>query len=300
MAFRLATLMHMDNRHLDPLRRLYQADKMWCDDGNEPVSFHLQYTGGGPIISHPCWTPGWSVPSEHTIDDLKELEILRVEPHAPHEKNRTFAFTMKGRAEAKAVAEKLTIPTAVDGQAPTIDQTLLWLVRLRGEAPECFQPPIRLLDRAVSEGHITTTGREPLARQLLGLVADGYLRGEVPAIDQGSDEQLLEWTPSLETTIQAHEQVATVQAGPQLTFNAPVLGSQIAAGDITNYSFFTAVLDQAHAAIDGFDDYDEDTRRGAKELLDRLRGKVTSASGAVVTGTSVALALEAIKSVFGI
>ena len=235
----------MDNRHLDPLRRLYQADKIWCDDGHEPVSFHLQYTGGGPIISHPSWTPGWSVPSEHTIDDLEELGILRVEPHPPQNKNRTFALTMKGRAEAMAVAEQLTMPTAVGGQAPSIDQTLLWLVRLRGETPECFQPPIQLLDRAVSDGLITTPGRQALARQLLGLVADGYLRGDVPAIDQGSDEQLLGWTPSLETTMRAHEQVAPVATGPQPTFNAPVVGSQIAAGDITNYSFFMAVLDQA-------------------------------------------------------
>jgi hypothetical protein len=87
--------------------------------------------------------------------------------------------------------------------------------------------------------------------------------------------------------MRAHEPVAPVETGPQLTLNGPIFGSQIAAGDITNYSFFMAVLDQAYAAIDGFEDYD--ARQGAKALLDRLRGKVTAATGAVVRGTSTAL-----------
>jgi hypothetical protein len=46
-------------------------------------------------IDHPGWDPKWSVPNEQTIDDLRELDYLRVEPS--HNKRRTFALSMTGR-----------------------------------------------------------------------------------------------------------------------------------------------------------------------------------------------------------
>lgn len=47
------------------------------------------------VIDHPRWDSSWSVPSEHTIDDLGELGILRV--NLSSNKARTFALTMSGR-----------------------------------------------------------------------------------------------------------------------------------------------------------------------------------------------------------
>jgi len=291
----------VDNRHIDPLRRIYQADKLWADDGHEPRSFMLLRTGGRVQIDHPCWSESWSVPSYETIDDLEELDILRVEPHAPNHTGRTFSLTMKGRDEARALVERSS--TDAGGVAPSIDLTLRWLVNLRAVAPECFEPSLELLARAIGDGLITVTGREAFARQLLGLVSDGYLRGTVPDLDQPTAEQLISYTPSLEVTLEAYRYLAPIGA-PSVTFNAPVVGSQVAAGDIFTYSFFIAMLDQAHAAVDDFDAYDEHAKTEARSLLDRLRGKATAVAGTVgtstVTAAGTALTMEAIKKAFGI
>jgi hypothetical protein len=80
------------------LRRIYEADTMWSKEGHEPESFRLRHRGGGGReIDHPRWNSSWATPSEHTIDDLGELGLLRVSPSA--DKSRKFGLTMKGRRE---------------------------------------------------------------------------------------------------------------------------------------------------------------------------------------------------------
>jgi hypothetical protein len=56
-----------------------------------------------------AWDPSWAVPSEHTIDDLAELTLLRVEPSI--NKARTFVLSMNGRQFGAAlIAGTLTPP----------------------------------------------------------------------------------------------------------------------------------------------------------------------------------------------
>jgi hypothetical protein len=100
----------MEHRHRDALRRIYQAERIWTDGGNQPRSFMLLHRGGmRSEIDHPAWDPSWAVPSEHTIDDLAELALLRVEPTT--NKARTFVLSMNGRKQGAAlVAETLTPP----------------------------------------------------------------------------------------------------------------------------------------------------------------------------------------------
>ncbi|HWA54803.1 MAG TPA: nucleotide-binding protein [Solirubrobacterales bacterium] len=95
----------MENRHLDALRRIAQADEAWSRDGHEPTIFLLGHSGDGREIDHPRWDLSWSVPSEQTIDDLEELGFLRVEPH--HDKRRKFDLTMRGREQSKQLREKM-------------------------------------------------------------------------------------------------------------------------------------------------------------------------------------------------
>jgi predicted nucleotide-binding protein len=104
----------MDTRHEDGIRRIFQADKAWSDDGHEPQLFHLLHTGGMQSeIDHPRWDPSWAVPSEHTIDDLEELGFLRVEPH--HDKRRSFGLTLDGRRKG----EEISIPSGTaEGKGP--------------------------------------------------------------------------------------------------------------------------------------------------------------------------------------
>jgi hypothetical protein len=100
----------MEHRHLDALRRTLQAERIWADAGNEPRSFMLLHRGGmRSEVDHPGWDPSWAVPSEHTIDDLAELDLLRVEPHTG--KARTFTLTMRGRRQSnELIAATATSP----------------------------------------------------------------------------------------------------------------------------------------------------------------------------------------------
>jgi predicted nucleotide-binding protein len=104
----------MENRHLDPLRRIGQADEAWAADGHEPSVFYLNHSGEGPEIDHPRWDSSWSTPSEQTIDDLEELGYLRVAPH--HNKARSFDLTMAGRAES--ALQRRRSGAEVGGQPP--------------------------------------------------------------------------------------------------------------------------------------------------------------------------------------
>lgn len=181
----------MEVRHINALRRIYQADRMLAGDGLAPSSFHLVHRGAmrrmRSEIHHPRWDPSWAVPDELTIDDLEEIGILRVEPH--FDKARTFVLTTKGHKEAAAVAEQRTAPVATDGRAPSAIEVLRWLVRLAGEEPACLDVPERLLDRAVTDKMIDFAGREPLAQRVLSLIEQGYLGGEVPDISLATSQQ---------------------------------------------------------------------------------------------------------------
>lgn len=88
-------------RHEETLRRIFEADRMLERDGCAAESFRLAFSGESPHgeIEHRCWNGSWAVPSGETIDDLGELEMLRVEP--PINKVRVFSLSMKGREEAE-------------------------------------------------------------------------------------------------------------------------------------------------------------------------------------------------------
>jgi len=105
------TLLPMENRHLDALRRIAQADAMWAADGNEPRTFLLIYTGAmQKIIDHPRWDESWSTPGTSTIDDLGELGLLRIASADPSRKGRTFELTLTGREKARELAAQPVAP----------------------------------------------------------------------------------------------------------------------------------------------------------------------------------------------
>jgi predicted nucleotide-binding protein len=94
----------MENRHIDALRRIGQADEAWSRDGHEATIFNLVHSGGMQReIDHPCWDSSWAIPAEQTIDDLGELGFLRIKPH--HDKRRSFDLTMAGREKSGRLRE---------------------------------------------------------------------------------------------------------------------------------------------------------------------------------------------------
>jgi hypothetical protein len=110
----------MEHRHREALRRIAQADDMWCSDGNEPIAFHLMPLGGmNEVIDHPNWSDSWPVFGPSTIDDLGELGYVRIDPIVPSaSKARTFWLTMKGREEAAALAKETITPVEAAADDP--------------------------------------------------------------------------------------------------------------------------------------------------------------------------------------
>jgi hypothetical protein len=93
--------------------------------------------------------------------------------------------------------------------------------------------------------------------------------------------------------MKAHERVEsrnTPQAN-SVTFNGPVIADQIAAGDITNYTSFGALLDRAAFVIGELDQVDEADRGEALGLVAVLRGKA-STSGAPLSPAPGAASLR--------
>jgi hypothetical protein len=289
----------MEHAHRETLRRLFQAEEMWRRDGQAPRTFQLLYTGGGAVIDHPGWDQSWGSIPEQTIDELGAAGLLRVDPVAANQKNRTFVLTEQGRLEARAIAEQLAKPTALGGHAPAPTEVLEWLLSVAEDAPGCLDQPALLFDRAIADDLIDDAGREAFARRVLGLAKDGYVRGDFIEVDQANGEQLVAWAHNLELTMKAYE-TRSPAAAPNLTIYGPVIDSQVALGNISTYNTFVEVLDRAYAEIDALDEIDDETREGAKGLIDRLRGRTAGVVGGVVTGTATALAVQVIARLLGL
>jgi hypothetical protein len=155
-------------------------------------------------IDHPRWNSSWAVPSEHTIDDLGELGLLRVEPS--HNKARTFVLSMEGRGRAQAVEdERLNPGAASNAHAPPLNRVLTWLIEAEADEQSCFALPSRLLDRAVRAGFIGPGARESLAERIIALHDQGYLSGMLIKALGMSAQQMLDQSGPLELTMKSHE-----------------------------------------------------------------------------------------------
>lgn len=288
----------MEPEHRNALMRTHQAEMAWRREGQAPRSFKLLHTGGmRNEIDHPRWDPSWAVPSEHTIDDLADQGLLRVQPS--HNMTRDFVLTPEGRAAGAALAEQSAMSVGIGGRAPTANVVLDWLVRVDDELPTTFNSPSLLLDRAVEDGLIDVTGRESLARRILSLAEEGYLSGTITRGFGATDEQTLKDSMELGLTMKAH-QLATRSAARSINVSGDVIDSQIAAGDVTMYTTFVQLLDQAITEIDAIDDVPDATKAEAKSLLARLRGRAAEASGDIATGAAGDLAAGVLARLVGL
>lgn len=213
----------MDSASRDALLRIYQADRMWARRGERRESFHLYYAGAGEpaTVEHPAWDPSWAHVDHQTIDDLEEEDYLRVT--RAEGKRRVFDLSVAGRRKAEEL-ERLRWPPSSStgsGAAPSVASVLDWLRRVEQEEPQCFHLASRLLDRAVTEEFIAPDDRGELARRIINLVDEDYLRGAVYDDDQSTDEQRLLRTGRLELTMKAH----TVPAHLNFSISGPPLQS---------------------------------------------------------------------------
>jgi hypothetical protein len=288
----------VEHRLAEHLRHLGQADSNLRKRG-DPEPFLLIYAMQGSVgIKHPAWDPSWPMMTAEDVDDLAELEFVRIDPETNVE--RRFSLTVKGREQAGVLADPPR--TYVDGRAPSIHETLDWLIAQEKQAPERFDLPTRLIDEAVSSGVISQTGRDALATRILDLRAQGYLEGLVPEVDQASAEQLLGLaTDGLRLTMKAHDRAEPAATGGNtVNFHGSVVAGQIAAGDITNYVSFADVLDRAAKEITALDQIDQSEREEALSLIDVLRGKAANLSAEVLTGAGGALLGAVLAQLLGL
>jgi hypothetical protein len=290
----------MEQRLAQALQRLGQADRALRDRGRDPEPFILIYAVTGPVkMAHSGWDSSWSLPTAEDIDDLAELEYVRVQPG---EAKRVFSLTVKGRQQAAALAEPSR--RYVGGRAPALDEVLDWLIQQEQETPEAFDLPTRLLDNAVSSGFIQQAGRGDLASKLVALFEQGYLSGDLFELEQADAEDRLGLPGSaLKLTMKAHDRTRADQAAtgsPAIAFYGSVAANQIAAGNITNYVSFGALLNAAEAELRQLDDVDDQDLEEAHHLLDALRGKTVDASIQLATGAGGGLLAAVIARLLGL
>jgi len=123
----------------DLLLRVYQAVSRWADGGHDDRSFLLLHPGGlDRVIHHPGWDDSWPTPTSRQIDDLQERGLLRVEPHPPNIKNRTFDLSTQGRQAASVLTQVLDDPQLRPADhssaPPTLDDVLVWFAGLEDSA----------------------------------------------------------------------------------------------------------------------------------------------------------------------
>lgn len=264
------------------LKRIGEADRNLQAQGEDPTEFHLLLAlGGSPSILHDAWDPSWPTPSAQDIDDLAELGLVRL--HAPGNSARVFSITVKGREEARRLEP--SNQSRSGGRAPSAVKVLEWLIATEQDAPEAFDLPKRLIDRAVSAGFIVADTRDALAERILGLKDQGYLSASfVPEIQQASPEETLTMARGLELTVEAHDRAAKTRGPAGIRFYGSVVAGQIAAGNITNYVSFGEVLDRAEQELARLEDIDPAAKEEAGKLIQALRGKASEAGGLVLTG----------------
>jgi len=193
-----------------------------------------------------------------------------------------------------------TAPPADGGRAPAADDVLKWLVTTFRQAPEAFDLPMRLIDRAVQDHFIDFEGRQALAARVLGLLEEDYLRGSIPDIDQLDAEQTFAKTAKLELTMKAFRTVQEGTVGSQVNVYGDLINSQLAAGDINNYSVFVEILDQAEREIEAMDDVEAPTKAEARSLIGRLRGQASTMSAEVATGAAGSLVAGVLARLVGL
>ncbi len=295
----------MEQRHSNLLHHLAHATRNWAQAGNDPEEFQLLDLGGMQrTIQHPAWDSSWPTPTPVDVDELEELEYVRIS--AGHGNQRTFALTVKGRTAGKQLDQAATVPAAPGGgRAPSALDTLRWLAREADANPAILDPPTRILDLAVSQGVIEHDGRGALARRIRELVNQDYLTADFPDFDQASDEQLLANTHNLALTVAAHREAGEAPpsgapAAPIANIYNTIVNRQIAGGDITSTTTIVDVLVQVEQALDHLDDVEPEVREEAKGLLRRLLGMRAEIGGEVVPDTAGALVSAALSKVLGL
>jgi hypothetical protein len=289
------------NGSLDPhqaelLRRLDEAEALAREKGEERQPFLLIYASVGSVgIKHPGWDWDELRPTAQDIDDLEELGLVRNETAG--NVKRVFSLTVHGRRQAEALKKPSTVSR---GRAPALDETLRWLVELDQESPEHLATPASLPAKAVESRLIEPGSEEMFAQRILDLLAEGFLVGNAPGIEQGGALVNLQFSDGLRLTMRAHERAEEKKSSASLNFYSSVVGSQIAGGNINNFVSFGDLLDRAEAEIKSLEGVVDEDRDSALRLIETLRGKAAEVSTGVLSGAGGGLLAGVLAQLTGL
>jgi len=282
-----------DSREL--LQRIYEADRAWARSGHDDRSFLLMHLGGMQrALDHPGWEDAWPIPTSRQIDDLEELSLLRVESHPPNNKNRTFELSGRGRSHArKAGSPSTTSDKQTARPAPNHDDVLHWLAAVDASIRESGLA----LSEAVTD-YFGTDSLDVVCTYLLDLKEGGFVKFLDPmARLNGWDATVrIRKASEFAVTMSGHDRLrpAQVSPGPTLIFNGRV--GQVAARDILNHFVVTSeIADGALQKLALRDDLDEETRAGARSLIDRARGNAFGLLIAAEQATGGAVAVDLVR-----
>jgi DNA-binding MarR family transcriptional regulator len=283
----------------DLLLRIYQAECRWADGGQDDRRFLLMHTGGMErVLDHPGWDGSWPTPTSRQIDDLEEYDLLRVEPHAPNMKNRTFQLSTHGRRVARNFTQASDAPDVPppdpSSSPPSLDDVLAWFAELDENDRADGQRLLHAATARFGAAHL-----EAVSGLLFDLEEERLIKFTNPmaTLTGWSVSTRIGKGSNFRITVPGIDHVNSPQrVAPGPTFNIHGNVSQLAGRDIiTQITVTQEIVDLALQELDRRPDIDDTTREGARSLIERAKGRTTEVLVAAA-GTDVgALALEVIK-----
>jgi hypothetical protein len=288
----------VDPEERDLLLRIYEAERRWADDGHDDRSFLLIPRGGMQrSLDHPGWDESWPVPTARQIDDLGEHDLLRVGGHASNKTSRSFELSIAGRRVARSFVDPSSIPESSPDALtpPSPDDVLAWLSSLDESTRADGQRVLQAALARFAPGQL-----EAVSALLFDLLDERLIKFLNPMATLSS------WPAStrigkasrFRITVEGHDRLKRSRsASITQIYNYGSVG-QLAGRDIVNEVTITEeIVELALQEVDRRSDVDDETRRGARTLIQSAKGRGMEILVAAA-GTDVgALALGAVKHV---
>jgi hypothetical protein len=283
---------------LNLLLCIYQAERRWADDGHEDRTFLLIPTGGmRRDLDHPGWDESWPMPTARQIDDLGEHGLLRVAFHAPYRTDRNFELSTEGRRVARSLADEphLAETPASASPAPSPDDVLAWMSSLDESTRADGQ---RVLEAAITR--FGASQAEAVSALRLDLQEERFVKflNPMATLSGWPASTRIGKASEFRITVSGRDRLkGPLSASPAPTYNIGSVG-QLAGRDIVNQITITQeIVELALQEVDRRSEFDDATRRGARSLIERAKGRGMEVLVAAA-GTDVGeLALEAVKHV---